>query len=79
MNKIILYSLPTCPKCNVLKKKLAEANIAFEIVDDAQAVLDFLKANEMSSEVPVLHIEGFKPMNFTQAWGWVSRQEGENG
>lgn len=79
MDKIVLYTLPTCPKCNALKKKLAAANITFEIVDDAQAVLDFLKANEMSSEVPVLHIEGFKPMNFTQAWGWVSRQEGENG
>lgn len=79
MDKIILYTLPTCPKCNALKKKLAAANIAFEIVDDAQAVLEFLKANEMSSEVPVLHIEGFEPMNFTQAWGWASRQEGANG
>ena len=79
MSKITLYTLPTCPKCNALKKKLAAANVKFEIIDNSQAVLAFLNANNMSSEVPVLHIEGFEPMNFTQAWGWVSRQEEING
>ena len=79
MDKIILYTLPTCPKCSILKKKMQLLNIEYTLIEDSQVVLEFLKENKLPSEVPVLYIEGFAPMNFTQAWGWLSRQEETNG
>lgn len=79
MTNIKVYSLPTCPKCNILKKKMQSIGLEFINVDNEQEVLDFLKVNALPSEVPVLHIEGFPPMNFNQAWGWVSLQEENNG
>lgn len=79
MNNIVLYSLKTCPKCKVLKKKLDSLNIKYTDITDDVTVLKFLKENELPSEVPVLAIDGFEPMNFNSAWAWASRQEEANG
>ncbi len=33
MSKIIIYTTPTCPKCNKLKTFLTEHSIPFEVAD----------------------------------------------
>lgn len=64
---IVLYSTG-CPKCNVLKKKLAEKNIEYD---------EFTSVEKMISmgitEVPVLGIEG-KMLNFKEAVDWIKER-----
>ena len=60
MKKIIVYSTPTCPYCNMVKDFLKEKKIDFEEVDVSK---DQDKAEEMMKKsgqmgVPVLDIEG---------------------
>ena len=38
MKNIIVYTLPTCPKCRVLKQKLAAKNLEFTEVQDVQTM-----------------------------------------
>ena len=67
--EIKLYTSAVCPKCNILKKKLAQKNIAYELVEGEEAVkagVDF---------VPVLEVNGEK-LNFVNANEWINRQEG---
>ena len=64
---VILYSTG-CPKCNVLKKKLAEKGIEYSHFTDADKML------EMGfREVPVLSVDG-KLMNFTEAVKWINNE-----
>ena len=35
MNKVVIYSTPTCPYCQTLKQYLAERKISFEDIDVA--------------------------------------------
>ena len=49
---VILYS-NGCPKCNVLKKKLYENNIAYELCDDVEEMRK-LGINK----IPVLSVDG---------------------
>lgn len=64
---IVLYSTG-CPKCNVLKKKLAEKNIEYD---------EFTSVEKMISmgitEVPVLGVEG-KMLNFKEAVDWIKER-----
>lgn len=59
-----------CPRCNVLKIKLEQANIPFEIVDD----LDFLIKKGFQS-VPVLDT-GKDLLEFASAVEWIKNNEG---
>lgn len=65
--KPILYSTG-CPKCNVLKKKLAEKNIDFE---ENNSVEDMLLLSIV--QVPMLQVEG-KIMNYKESVEWVNNQ-----
>lgn len=52
---IILYSLPSCSKCQVLKHQLLKENIQFKIIDDIQAIQnEMIKAETMG--VPFVKI-----------------------
>lgn len=66
---ITLYSTG-CPKCNVLVKKLDNANIAYNL----NTTFD---VNELLSkgydEVPLLEVEG-KLLKFTEAVNWINEQ-----
>ena len=73
---IRLYSTG-CPRCNVLKKKLDESGIQYEIITDTTEiarVLDELK----SDMVPILSVDEDKEvavfMEFPQAVKWVGEQ-----
>jgi glutaredoxin-related protein len=65
--KIILYSTG-CPKCRVLEAKLNQANIAYPIVSD----IDAIKEKGYLS-VPILEVDG-TPMEFFAAVKWVNSQ-----
>lgn len=65
---IILYSTG-CPKCNILKKKLAAKNISYLEINDT---------NQMAAlgidAVPVLSIDG-NLMDYQKAVTWVNERE----
>lgn len=59
-HKVIVYSTPTCPFCNMLKSYLKEKGIEFEDIDVS---VDHEKAREMVQKsgqmgVPVVDIDG---------------------
>lgn len=64
---IILYSTG-CPRCEVLKKKLAEKSINYTEITSVEKMLDM-----GIKEVPVLSVSG-SLMNFKDAVGWVNNQ-----
>ena len=65
-NQIIFYSTG-CPKCNILKKKLQEKNISYELNTNVEEMLSL-----GISEVPVLSING-KLMDFKTAIEWIKQ------
>ena len=66
---VVLYSTG-CPKCNVLKKKLAHSNITFEEVTD----VDIMTAKGFV-EVPKLEVDGVV-MGFAEANQWINKLGG---
>lgn len=68
--QIIIYTTNTCPKCQILKKKLKEKNISFLEETDVNKMLelDILA-------VPQMKVDNSKLMNFEQAVQWVNKQE----
>lgn len=65
--KIILYSTG-CPRCEVLKKKLAEKSVNYT---EVTSVEDMLAIG--IKEVPVLSVDETL-MNFKDAVDWVNNQ-----
>ena len=61
---VILYSTG-CPKCKVLKAKLDNTWIKYEIVDDVDEMLRL-----GISTVPCLGVDG-KIMNFKESMKWI--------
>lgn len=68
MSNIILYSLPTCAKCAVLRKKMAEKNISYLENQDEE----LMKQKGISS-CPTLEIDG-KLFTFAEAVQWVNER-----
>jgi glutaredoxin len=68
--QITIYTTNTCPKCQILKKKLKEKNISFLEETDVNKMLelDILA-------VPQMTVDNGKLMNFEQAVQWVNKQE----
>ena len=69
---IILYSTG-CPKCKVLKSKLDEKGIKYQVNDNIQDMLD-----EGITTAPVLKVEN-DLLNFTDAVKWVNSQNTNGG
>ena len=65
MDNIILYS-NNCPRCKILKKKLNDNKINYEIIDDVDTMID-----KGLSTVPVLEING-RMLDFKEAVEWVN-------
>ena len=66
MDKIILYS-NNCPRCKILKKKLDDNKINYEIIDDVDTMID-----KGLSTVPALDING-RMLDFKEAVEWVNK------
>ena len=62
-----LYSTG-CPRCNVLKKKLSDKNIRYELSDNVERLSDM-----GFRSVPVLEVDG-NYMDFSEAVKWVNAQ-----
>lgn len=62
--KITLYTTH-CPKCMVIEKKLAAAQIKYEICDDQ----NIMKEKEFNA-APMLEVDG-KVMGFKEAVDWI--------
>ena len=62
-----LYSTG-CPKCNVLKHKLEEKNIQYELSDDVGVI-----AEKGYRTIPILELDG-KYLEFSEAIQWVNAQ-----
>lgn len=67
---ITVYTTNTCPKCKILKKKLAEKNILFS---EEQDVSKMMELDIMS--VPKLQVDNEPLMDFEEAVQWVNLQE----
>ena len=65
---IILYTTH-CPKCRILETKLKAKNIEYQVVTDAEVMID---KGFMSS--PMLEIDDIV-MDFSQANKWVNERE----
>ena len=68
-NQIVLYTTG-CPRCVVLKKKLAEKNISYAECDSGSDM-----AQLGITHVPVLSVKG-QLLDFTSAIKWVNQQTG---
>lgn len=72
MIKIIILYSNGCPRCNILKSKLIEKNITYEINND----LGVLVAKGFRT-VPVLQVnDDF--LNYVEAINWINKQGDEN-
>lgn len=65
---VTIYSTG-CPRCNVLKTKLAQANIEFDISEDIDSLID-----KGFQSVPVLDVDGTM-MEFGEAIDWIKNNE----
>ena len=68
MQNIILYSLPTCAKCAVLRKKMEEKSISYLENQDEE----LMKQKGIFS-CPTLEIDG-KLLTFAEAVQWVNER-----
>ena len=64
---VILYSTG-CPKCNILKKKLADAKIDYKVVEDVDVML-----SKGLKDVPWLEVDG-NLMNFADSSKWINER-----
>lgn len=60
-----------CPKCDVMERKLKEANIQFEAIDDLGKVLEVAKSGGFSM-APILEVDG-KSMDFKDGIEWIRK------
>lgn len=67
MGKVILYE-HGCPRCKVLKAKLDQKGIKYEVVNDVEV----MKAKGFN-EAPKLEVDG-TVMNFKEAVDWLKGQ-----
>lgn len=64
---VILYSTG-CPKCNILKKKLADAKIDYKVIEDVDVM-----TSKGLKEVPWLEVDG-NLMNFVDSSKWINER-----
>jgi len=67
---IKLYGSETCGKCDVIKKKLDRAGVAYEFMSDEEVVKSELPPGE---HIPMLCIDGAF-LNFAYACKWIKEQ-----
>lgn len=65
--QVILYSTG-CPKCNVLKAKLDNKNIKYDVVSNVDIIM-----SKGISTVPVLEIDG-QLLEFKKSVDWVNER-----
>ena len=56
MNKIVVYSIPTCSKCQILKKILDTKKIDYKVESNLEKIMDLAREIE-TSELPIMTIK----------------------
>lgn len=70
---ITVYTTNHCPQCQLLKSRLTQLGIAFDVFDDEN------KMQEMGiSSVPVLDVDGTK-MNLREALVYLNERQMKDG
>ena len=64
---VILYSTG-CPKCNILKKKLEDAQIDYSVIEDVDIMV-----SKGLKDVPWLEVDG-NLMNFADSSKWINER-----
>ena len=64
---VILYSTG-CPKCNILKKKLEDAQIDYKVIEDVDVMV-----SKGLKDVPWLEVDG-NLMNFVDSSKWINER-----
>ena len=70
---VIVYTQPTCGRCNVLKRKLSDANIEFSVCEDID-----LMVSKGFRTTPMLEVDD-KVMDFSSAIEWIESEAKNNG
>ncbi len=65
---IKLFSLPGCGRCQILKEKLMNKQILFEVIED----MDTMKEHNITT-VPVLQVSGDVYLQYAQANQYINR------
>lgn len=71
MEKVILYE-HGCPRCKVLKTKLDQKGIKYELINDVKV----MKASGFN-EAPKLETEDGTVLGFKEAVDWINNYKGE--
>lgn len=69
MADVLVYTKEGCPRCNLLKKRLMDNNILFNICDDEQVIVD--KGYDL---LPVMVVDG-KEYDYAHAMQWLSERK----
>lgn len=64
---IVYTSNPPCPKCKVLKKKLDDTGIEYDVFDNVEEMIDMGIEN-----VPMIKVGDSELLGFSQAIKWVN-------
>lgn len=65
---VTVYTQPTCGRCNVLKKKLSDANIDFSVCEDIDLMI-----SKGFKTTPMMEVDG-KVMDFSSALEWIESE-----
>lgn len=68
-NVIVYTSNPPCPKCKVLKKKLDDTGIEYDVFDNVEEMIDMGIEN-----VPMIKVGDSELMNFKEAVDWIKER-----
>lgn len=69
MSKVMVYSTPTCPYCNMVKEFLTENKVEFEeknVAEDEAAAKEMIEKTGQQG-VPVIDIDGKTVVGFDEA------------
>ena len=70
IKNVILYTIPDCPKCANLKKRLSQKGISYDLCEmGEEKVMEMLERG--FSSAPILDINGHK-MIYKEALKWVA-------
>lgn len=67
--RVVLYTIPDCPKCANLKTKLSQKNINYELCEMGEAEIAQMIERGFNS-APILDIEG-QMMAYKEALKWA--------
>lgn len=66
---IVLYTTKTCPKCKIVKTKLEDKKINYNLIDDP-----FILEEKGYDLLPVLEVDGVVLKSMIDINDWINKQ-----